>query len=488
MFGNVSYPSDYQSFMTRKPFLRPVFGTMLSLAAAALSAVGCAGARPVGAGSSVNPPPGGPGAPPVPVASAPAEMSRLYRNMGLIAGAGAVPFTAAVSFLRAPSPDSTLTLLALSLPSRALSFAREGDRYAAAYVARLQLRQGATVVRTIESTEQVRVPTFRETSRTDESIIWQQFLRLAPGRYTLVVSVKDESSIRASSEEVSLDVPRLANDGLPTPVPVYEAIPRQTADSLPRLLARPRATYVYGVDSLIPLYIDGVTSNAAAEVRVRVVGDGDIVGIDTILPLPLRGATRSTTIGVPVRRLPVGINAVQITRAGSADTARTRVLVTLGEDVPIGSFDEMLTYLRWFTTPDRIKELRDADLANRAAAWSAFLKATDPVPGTAEHEGLRDYFARIRVANIRFRDDAAAGWQSDRGTAFVALGEPDNIIDTGLLNPNDRVRQQIWEYRELRVQLLFIDQTGFGRWRIAPQSRGDLDLAIRRKLDNAGLR
>jgi GWxTD domain-containing protein len=186
--------------------------------------------------------------------------------------------------------------------------------------------------------------------------------------------------------------------------------------------------------------------------------------------------------------LQVGINTVQITSAGRPDTARARVLVTLGEDVPIGTFDEMLTYLRWFTTPNRLKELRDADLAGRATAWTAFLKATDPVPGTAEHEGLRDYFARIRVANIRFRDDAAAGWQSDRGTAFVALGDPDNIIDTGLLNPNDRVRQQIWEYRELRVQLLFVDQTGFGRWRIAPQSRGDLDVAIRRKLDNASAR
>jgi GWxTD domain-containing protein len=411
-------------------------------------------------------------------------MTRLYRSMGLVAGAGAMPFTASVSFLRAPTADSTLTLLALSLPSRALGFAREGDRYAAAYVARLQLRQGATVVRTIEATEQVRVPTFRETSRTDESIIWQQFLRLAPGRYALTVSVKDESSIRASSEEVTLDVPRLAPAGFTSPVPVYEAIPRQVVDSLPRLLARPRATFVYGVDSVLPLYIDGVTASAPGLVRVRVFGDGDIVGLDSTVSLPLRGASRSTTIGIPVNRLSVGINRVEITGEGRPDTARTRVLVTLGEDVPIGTFDEMLTYLRWFTTPDRVKQLRDADVSERAAAWTAFLKATDPVPGTAEHEGLRDYFARIRAANIRFRDDAAAGWQSDRGTAFVALGDPDNIIDTGLLNPNERVRQQIWEYRELRVQLLFIDQTGFGRWRIAPQSRGDLDVAIRRRLDN----
>lgn len=413
---------------------------------------------------------------------APAEMTRLYRSLGLVAGSGAIPFTASVSFLRAPSPDSTLTLVALSLPSRALGFAREGERYAAAYVARIQLRQGPTVVRTIEATEQVRVPTFRETSRTDESIIWQQFLRLAPGRYTMTVSVKDESSIRNSSEEVSLEVPRLAADGLTSAVPVYEAIPRQVVDSLPRLLARPRSTLVYGVDPVLPLYIDAVGATPPAAVRVRVIGDADIVGIDTLIDLPSRGASRSTTVGLPVGRMAVGINTVQITAEGRSDTARTRVLVTLGEDVPIGTFEEMLAYLRLFATQDRLKQLRDADIADRAAAWTSFLKDTDPVPGTAEHEGLRDYFARIRTANVRFRDDVGAGWQSDRGTAFVALGDPDNIIDTGLLNPNDRVRQQIWEYRELRIQLIFIDQTGFGRWRLAAQSRGDLDVAIRRKL------
>lgn len=469
--------------MTRKPFSGPFIGTLFLSTTAALLLAGCARARPTGTGSSApGAPPGAvPGAP-VPITGTPAEMQRLYRTMGLVAGSGAIPFAASVSFLRAPSPDSTLTLLALSLPSRALGFTREGDRYAAAYVARVQIRQGATLVRTIESTEQVRVPTFRETSRTDESIIWQQFVRLAPGRYTMSVSIKDESSIRNSSEEVSLEVPRLSPDGFASPVPVYEAIPRQSADSLPRLLARPRATVVYGVDSMLPMYIDAVGANAPASIQVKVVGDADIVGLDTAVSLPQRAGGRSGTVGIAVNRLQVGINTVLVTAPGRSDTARTRVLVSLGEDVPIGTFDEMIAYLRLFTTADRLRALRDSDLSGRAAAWTKFLQDTDPVPGTAEHEGLRDYFARIRSANLRFRDDAGAGWQSDRGTAFVALGDPDNIIDTGLLNPNERVRQQIWEYRELRVQLLFVDQTGFGRWRLSAQSRGDLDVAIRRKL------
>ncbi|MBU6367830.1 MAG: GWxTD domain-containing protein, partial [Gemmatimonadetes bacterium] len=89
---------------------------------------------------------------------------------------------------------------------------------------------------------------------------------------------------------------------------------------------------------------------------------------------------------------------------------------------------------------------------------------------------------RIRTANVRFRDDGPVGWQTDRGITFVALGDPDNIVDSPIMDPSGRVRQQLWEYRAYRLQLLFQDQSGFGRWRLTPQGRGELDNAIRRRL------
>lgn len=452
-------------------------------AAVALAAfTACAGGRPpVGPGSSMPPGLSGPGVPGV-VAGSPADMQRLYRSMGLVAGGGAIPFVSSVSFLRAAAGDSTLTMVALSMPSRVLGFTRQGERYAAGYVARLEVRQGSAVVKLIEATEKVLVPTFRETSRTDEAIIWQQFLTLAPGRYTLALSIKDEASIRNAAEEVQLEVPRLAPDMFGSPMPVYEAIPRTSIDSLPRILARPRSTVVFGQDSLLPLYLDAVGAAAPSRAHLRIMGDGDVVLHDEDIDMPPRGNGHSTTVGVPVAKMGIGINTLLVSVPGRPDTARARVLVSLGDDLPIASFDEMFTYLRYFTTADRLKTLRDATPAQRPEVWAAFLKATDPVPGTAEHEGLREYFSRIRLANVRFRDDGPVGWLSDRGIAFVALGDPDNIIDTGMTDPNARVRQQVWEYRELRVQILFVDQTGFGRWRLSSQSRAELDNAIRRRM------
>ena len=451
------------------------------LACGLLGATACMRGQTAAPGGPAGP--GGPGTPGGPATQvAGADMQRLYRSMGLVAGAGAIPFVSSVSFLRAPTPDSTLVLVALSMPSRALGFAREGERYAANYEVHLEVRSGASIVQSFDAKEAVRVPTFRETSRSDESIIWQQFLRLAPGRYALMISVKDQSSIRNASEEVSIEVPRLAPGALGSPIAVYEAIPRSSVDSLPRILARPRSTVTFGGDSILPVYIEAMGAEAPERITTKLVGEGDQVLWESSSELTQRGSARSTTVAVPVSRMGVGLTTLTVTAPGRADTVRTRILVSLGDDLPISSFDEMLSYLRYYTTADRLRTLREATPAARADAWAAFLKRSDPIPGTPEHEGLRDYFLRIRSANQRFRDDGQLGWLSDRGVAFVGLGDPDNIYDSGLNDPSARVRQQVWEYREMRLQLVFLDQSGFGRWRLSPSSMSELQNAIRRRL------
>ena len=133
-----------------------------------------------------------------------------------------------------------------------------------------------------------------------------------------------------------------------------------------------------------------------------------------------------------------------------------------------------------FDAPHAIIDL--AALRANAMAIRGRLAPGTRLLAAVKADGYGHGAVTVARANVRFRDDAQVGWQSDRGTAYVALGDPDNIIDTGMIDPNARVRQQIWEYRELRIQLNFVDQTGFGRWRLNTQGRADLDAAIRRKL------
>jgi hypothetical protein len=45
-----------------------------------------------------------------------------------------------------------------------------------------------------------------------------------------------------------------------------------------------------------------------------------------------------------------------------------------------------------------------------------------------------------------------------------------------------RNRQQVWVYSQWRLQLVFFDQTGLGRWRLSPSGAVELQSTIRRRL------
>ena len=439
----------------------------------------CVGARRSGpsAGSS----PGNPGG--FLSGQAP-DLNRVYQSMGLIAAAGQMPFVGSVSFLGGPTPDTTLMLLAVSIPSNSLSFQRINEQYAANYTVRVELRRGTTIVQQWDAKETVRVPTYKETARTDESVIWQQYLRIVPGEYSLTVGLKDEGAIKNTAQEVALVVPRVSAGELSSPIPVYEAIARNRLDSMPRMLARPRASVSFATDSILPIYLETSGLSGPAAVSASLTAEGNtVVWHDTLTLAPHTGSVASRTFGIPVKQMGIGVVTLNMTRVGSRDTSRTRVFVTLGDDLPIASFEEMIRYLKYFASTDRLKTLRDATPATRPQAWTDFLRATDPVPATSENEGLRDYFNRIRTANVRFKDDALVGWQSDRGTAFVGLGEPDNIYDAPVLDPMVRSHQQVWEYTgDPRLRLVFLDNGGMGKFRLSSSGMSELETAIRRKI------
>jgi GWxTD domain-containing protein len=408
---------------------------------------------------------------------------RLYRQMGLLAEGGETPFVGSVSFLGNRLADSTLFLLTVSVPSKALTFVRENDRYRASYSATLSLTRGNDAARRIESHQIVRVASFKETTRSDESVLYQQAVMVPPGSYSLSFSLRDDAGGKGSSIEATVNVPRVASGSLSSPIPVYEGIPRSSLDSLPKIVPTPRATVTFGQDSTLMVYLEGYGEGPTLSVRTSVFGENTSAPVwaDTT-SLARRGDIFSGIVRVPVAQLGVGALTLAVTRVGGSDTTKAPVFVTFGEDLPVATFAEMVNYLRYFGSTARLQRLRDAPPDARAAAWAAFLRETDPDPATPINEGLGDYFGRIAQANARFREEGGTGWLTDRGRVLVALGPPDQFYEPNTTDMNQRGRAQIWEYRRYRLQVVFVDQTGFGRWRMTVGSEAEFEALIRREL------
>lgn len=406
------------------------------------------------------------------------DVSRLYRDAGLIVETTPVPFVGTTGAFATETPDTTLVLVTLSLPNRALTFVREGDHYRGAYDVMIDARRNGSSVKRIQGRQTVRVSAYRETSRGDESLIFQQYLRLAPESYGFNLTVRDAESGRSTVRDFPVTVSRVAPTGASSAVAVYEASPRLRRDTLPTLVPNPRGSAVFGQDTAMLVYVERYGGTGPVQAVVR-DANGSVVWRDSLM-LPMQNGLTSGIFTLPITDIGPGVATFVSWRGAGSDTARTRLIVSFTEGLAITSFDDMVQYLRYFALPEQLQPLRAAAPADRGRAWIAFLRATDPDPATPEHEALRDYFVRVEQANQRFRSEGGPGWLTDRGRVFITLGDPDQIYDQGRNDIAQRGRVQIWEYTQYRAQLVFIDQTGFGRYRMTSTSEMQFQSLARR--------
>ena len=296
------------------------------------------------------------------------DATSAYKSMGSLVGSGALPFVASVRYLAGPGSDSTLALFSLSLSNQTLSFAHRGSEFVAEYHVEATFRTdsagaggGSIPVRQIASDEQIRVRHFRETLRTDESVIYQKFVMVPPGTYGVSVIVRDRNSPAFSHAERTDTAPRFSGQRLSRPVAVYTATARAHRGELPKLVMNPRATLPYGTDSM-RFYLEGYEAGPGTVIARVVDGTDKELWRDTA---QLTGDTNvaSATLIVAPGNLPVGQAELEVVPAEGGDTVRARFLVSFSNQWVITNFEEMANLLRYFDRQDWVDSLRRSTLS-----------------------------------------------------------------------------------------------------------------------------
>lgn len=403
------------------------------------------------------------------------ETAELYRKGDFLVGDGALRFVGITRYFATESPESTMVVVGLSIPTRGLSFVRAGDRYAAYYSIKISFSSGPTLIRSERPAGEVRVASVEETRRSDEGIIFQRSFKMPPGNYSLSVVAQDSLSTSTGAGVMAISVPRLSEGALSSLLPVFAAVPRSRRDSPLLATINPRATLRYGRDAAVQLYLESygrggpvslvVTSRSAAN-------PGVVLSTDTVA-VAADGEVNGALISVAPAGLDLGANHVVATSRDGTPAGEATVVVSIGEDAPVTSFDELWSALRYFATDVELRDLRTATPEKRPSRWAALMRRTDPNQGTPENEALHEYFRRMRVVSARYREDGKRPWETDRGAVLLALGEPDVVTNPVAVDSLGSAHLLTWEYRRHRLLLVFYDETGLGRWRLTTTSSAD---------------
>jgi GWxTD domain-containing protein len=396
-----------------------------------------------------------------------------YQRLGRLAAGEPLPFVGTVAFAAGPV-DSVITVLGLSLENRALAFQRDGNLFVARYRVSISFQRQGT--RSVELTrdEIVRVPTFQETLRADESVLFQQILRLTPGAYNVSVTVRDASSTAESRAQGRYIAPTFPPGAISAPILAYQATGRANRRDPLSVVLNPRGAVGYGADTLLA-YIEGYDFPGPATLPFEVLDEQqEVVYSDS---LRFRGGRPIETQVIRVAPDSISLGELKLV-VGSGSIQRTvSALVSFSQAWVITNFDEMLDLLRYFGQDQRVNAMRKAPASERSRLWREFYAETDPNRATPENEALNQYFGRIGSANARFNDEGVPGWRTDRGEVFITLGPPDESIET---TPGTAGRVVRWTYLNYRLSLFFQDETGFGRLRLTPGSRAEFERTLNR--------
>jgi GWxTD domain-containing protein len=402
-----------------------------------------------------------------------ANIPSYYQRLGRLAAGEPLPFVGTVTFAAGPA-DSVIAILGLSLENRALGFQRDGNTFVARYRVSIAFQKEGSRPVQLSRDEIVRVPTFQETLRADESILFQQVLRLTPGTYNVNVTVRDASSTAESRAQGRFTAPSFVPGSTSAPILAYQATGRGSRSDPLSVVLNPRGAVGYGADTLLA-YVEGYDFAGPVTVPFQVLDEQQEVIYDDSLRFRGGRAVESQVIRLAPDSISLGELKLVL---GFRPAQRTvSALVSFSQAWVITNFDEMLDLLRYFGQDALVNNMRKARPSDRSRLWREFYTETDPNKMTPENEALNQYFGRISAANSRFTDEGVPGWRTERGEVLITLGPPDESMETAPGQPGRVVR---WTYLEYRLNLFFEDETGFGRLRLTPGSRAEFERTLNR--------
>jgi GWxTD domain-containing protein len=132
--------------------------------------------------------------------------------------------------------------------------------------------------------------------------------------------------------------------------------------------------------------------------------------------------------------------------------------------VNLKNLDVAISQLRYLASSDELNYIQRAKTKEeKERRFLKFWRDKDPTPNSPKNELMIEYYNRIKIANERY-SHYVDGWKTDMGMVYIIYGNPSNIER----HPFEAEYKpyEVWEYYELRRRFVFVDDSGFGDYRL----------------------
>ena len=381
-------------------------------------------------------------------------------------------------FLNFYSPDSATTRMDafIQVPYDQIQFVKSDKGFTASYTVTISVFNEDREKLVVEKAwnEEVNEKDFEQTnSKNNYNLSFKSFY-LSPGKYIIRSSVEDKESKKEYSTEnpftvKSLEVPPALSDV------IFIGKMSDAGDTkkiLPNVSGNV-ATQKGGVPVFFEAY-----SDSATDLRVEYIitnDEKDIIFQSNEAQHLDSGKTqifhtiRDSSISLGKYLLTISLlnsKGVVIASTNKGFYSKWSGVPTTVKDLDLAI--DQLVYIASQSELDYIKDAKTKE--EKTKRYIEFWKKKDPSPSTEENEVFNEYYRRIQYANDHF-SHYVKGWKTDRGMVFIILGAPNNVDRHPF--DEDAKPYEIWQYYQLNKQFIFMDETGFGDYRLITPLMGD---------------
>lgn len=363
----------------------------------------------------------------------------------------------------------------VQVPYQEVRFYKEGDQFLARYEITLNIltpSQQSVLERSWNV--DVRVDNFAQTTSSKLYSLSQRTVDVEPGQYQINVQIRDFESQKTSQVKKALLVTDFHKDSLS--LSDIMLVNRLTTEGdkkniVPNISGNV-GRQTEGFFIFFEIYKQADLDSVELTWKVMNLKQTELFKNARIEPVPTpktQAFLKIENLNLPMGTYVLTVDAVDTKRRNEKDTLSantSRTFYVRSGDLPVAilDLDKAVDQLMYIAQDGELQYIREAkEEEERHKRFLEFWAKRDPDPQTSRNELMEEYYQRVDYANKNFTH-YLEGWKTDMGMVYIRFGSPENVERHPF--DQDAKPYEIWYYYQLNRQFIFVDETGFGDYRL----------------------
>ena len=398
-----------------------------------------------------------------------AAFAQVEYTAGVNQNANTPLFSLDLANYKSNTPNKTKVDFFIQVPYGGIQFVKRGSDFYAGYNVTLTFmdKDKENILSERTWKEQVIVNDFLQTvSKTSFNLSYKTY-DLTPGDYFFRCIVEDLDSRKTASREFPFTVKSIPDSLAISDLILIAEIKKDSSGET--IIPNVSKTVTNKIDSL-PYFFE-VYSDKERLVHLEYVLDNIKAGTETKTLDPQNIKAGTTTIYYTLNNLnfKLGDYSLKVALKDSdwkeiSSIEKKFYSKIFGLPTTVVDLDKAADQLLYIASPEEIDFIEEAENYNeKLDRFLAFWDKKKPNPRIDENPILYEYYRRIEYATKNFKG-MGEGWRTDMGMIYITFGPPSSV-ERHPFDSNSRP-YEVWDYYELNRSFVFVDQTGFGDYRL----------------------